>query len=92
PNPEQLQPETDSAPFIPVPISKPDPGADPETLANQEGGLDRETIKRVSAKPVTSPISALPPEQRKVRVVGPTFLPDPSAAIDLQAPAPKAVR
>ncbi|RUV22002.1 DUF2865 domain-containing protein [Mesorhizobium sp. M7A.F.Ca.MR.245.00.0.0] len=92
PNPEQLQPETDSAPFIPVPISKPDPGADPETLANLEGGLDREAIKRLSAKPVTSPVSALPPEQRKVRVVGPTFLPDPSAAIDLQAPAPKAVR
>ncbi|RUU10190.1 DUF2865 domain-containing protein, partial [Mesorhizobium sp. M7A.T.Ca.TU.009.01.3.2] len=91
-NPEQLQPETDSAPFIPVPISKPDPGADPETLANQEGGLDREAIKRLSAKPVMSPVSALPPEQRKVRVVGPTFLPDPSAAIDLQAPAPKAVR
>ncbi|AZO43131.1 DUF2865 domain-containing protein [Mesorhizobium sp. M7D.F.Ca.US.005.01.1.1] len=89
---EQSQPETDAAPFIPVPVSKPDPGADPETLANLEGGLDREAIKRLSAKPVTLPVSALPPEQRKVRVVGPTFLPDPSAAIDLQAPAPKAVR
>ena len=75
-----------------MPASKPDPGADPETLANMEGGLDREAIKRLSAKPVTSPVSALPPEQRKVRVVGPTFLPDPSAAINLQAPAPKAVQ
>ncbi|PZV36070.1 DUF2865 domain-containing protein [Mesorhizobium kowhaii] len=92
PNPEQSQPETDAAPLIPVPVSKPDPGIDPETLANVEGGLDREAIKRLSAKPVTSPVSALPPEQRKVRVVGPSFLPDPSAAIDLQAPAPKAVR
>ncbi|MFD1986714.1 DUF2865 domain-containing protein [Mesorhizobium newzealandense] len=92
PNPEQSQPETDAAPFIPVPVSKPDPGTDPETLANVEGGLDREAIKRLSVKPVTSPVSALPPEQRKVRVVGPSFLPDPSAAIDLQAPAPKAVR
>ncbi|KRB19910.1 MULTISPECIES: DUF2865 domain-containing protein [Mesorhizobium] len=92
PNPRQSQPETDAAPFIPVPASKPDPGADPETLANMEGGLDREAIKRLSAKPVTSPVSALPPEQRKVRVVGPTFLPDPSAAINLQAPAPKTVR
>ena len=92
PNPQQPQPETDAAPFIPVPISKPDPGADPETLANLEGGLDREAIKRLSARPMTSPVSALPPDQRKVRVVGPTFLPDPSAAIDLQAPAPKAVR
>ncbi|MFD2055992.1 DUF2865 domain-containing protein [Mesorhizobium calcicola] len=92
PNPEQSQPETDAAPFIPTPVSKPDPGTDPETLANLEGGLDREAIKRLSAKPVPSPVSALPPEQRKVRVVGPAFLPDPSAAIDLQAPAPKAVR
>lgn len=92
PNPEQSQPETDAAPLIPVPVSKPDPGTDPETLANMEGGLNREAIKRLSIKPVTSPVSALPPEQRKVRVVGPSFLPDPSAAIDLQAPAPKAVR
>jgi hypothetical protein len=92
PNPQQSQPETDAAPLVPVPASKPDPSADPETLANREGGLDREAIKRLSAKPVTSPVSALPPEQRKVRVVGPTFLPDPSAAINLQAPAPKAVQ
>ena len=92
PNPEQSQPETDAAPLIPVPVSKPDPGTDPETLANMEGGLNREAIKRLSIKPVTSPVSALPPEQRKVRVVGPSFLPDPSAVIDLQAPAPKAVR
>ncbi|TPM36046.1 DUF2865 domain-containing protein [Mesorhizobium sp. B2-3-5] len=91
-NPTQPQPEAAAAPFVPVPASKPDPGADPETLANREGGLDREAIKRLSAKPVTSPVSALPPEQRKVRVVGPTFLPDPSAAINLQAPAPKAVQ
>jgi len=90
PNPEQSQPQTNAVPFIPVPVSKPDPGADPETLANLEGGLDREAIKRLSAKPIVSPVSALPPDQRKVRVVGPTFLPDPSAAIDLQAPAPKA--
>ncbi|RUM97979.1 hypothetical protein EET67_10220 [Pseudaminobacter arsenicus] len=33
-----------------------------------------------------------PDPDRKVRVVGPTFLPDPGAAIDLQAPAPRQVR
>ncbi|MBZ9668862.1 DUF2865 domain-containing protein [Mesorhizobium sp. ES1-3] len=92
PSQQQSPPEPDTAPIVPVPASKPDPGADPETLANMDGGLDREAIKRLSAKPVASPVSAVPPEQRKVRVVGPTFLPDPSAAIDLQAPAPKAVR
>jgi len=92
PSQQQSQPETVAPPFIPVPVSKPDPGADPETLANLEGGLDREAIKRLSVQPVTAPVSTLPPDQRKVRVVGPAFLPDPSAAIDLQAPAPKAVR
>jgi hypothetical protein len=92
PNPEQSQPANESAPFIPVPASKPDPGADPETLANAEGGLDPEAIKRLTTKAPVSPVSALPPDQRKVRVVGPAFLPDPSAAIDLKAPAPKSAR
>lgn len=90
PSPEQSQADTQAEPFIPVPVAKPDPGADPETLANTEGGLDREAIKRLAVKPVASTLP--PPEQRKVRVVGPAFLPDPTAAIDLQAPAPKAVR
>ncbi|TGQ47943.1 MULTISPECIES: DUF2865 domain-containing protein [unclassified Mesorhizobium] len=92
PSPERSQPDTQTTPFTPVPVAKPDPGADPETLANSEGWLDREAIKRLATKPVTSPVSALPPEQRKVRVVGPTFLPDPAAAVDLQAPARKTVQ
>lgn len=92
PNPEQSQPERGMAPFIPVPAVKPDPGADPETLANAEGGLDQDAIKRLTTKVPVSPVSALPPDQRKVRVVGPAFLPDPSAAIDLKAPAPKSAR
>ncbi|CAH2401460.1 DUF2865 domain-containing protein [Mesorhizobium ventifaucium] len=62
--------------------------ADPESLANVEGRLDREAIERLGVKP--SPTTLPPPEQRKVRVVGPTFLPDPAAATDLQAPAPRA--
>lgn len=92
PNPEQSQPDGGATPFVPVPAAKPDPGADPETLANAEGGLDRAAIKRLTAKVPVSPVSALPPEQRKVRVVGPAFLPDPSAAIDLKAQAPKSAR
>ncbi|RWA74415.1 DUF2865 domain-containing protein [Mesorhizobium sp.] len=91
-NPEQSQPDSEATPFVPVPAVKPDPGADPETLANAEGGLDREAIKRLTTKTPVSPVSSLPPEQRKVRVVGPAFLPDPSAAIDLQAPARKSAR
>ncbi len=92
PNPEQSQPENGAAPFIPVPAVKPDPGADPETLASAEGRLDQDAIKRLTTKVPVSPVSALPPDQRKVRVVGPAFLPDPSAAIDLKAPAPKSAQ
>ncbi|AZO30643.1 DUF2865 domain-containing protein [Mesorhizobium sp. M1B.F.Ca.ET.045.04.1.1] len=92
PNPEQSRPDSEATPFVPVPAAKPDPGADPETLANAEGGLDREAIKRLTTKAPVSPVSSLPPEQRKVRVVGPAFLPDPSAAIDLQAPARKSAQ
>jgi hypothetical protein len=89
PSPEQSEPDAAATPLIPMPAVKPDPGADPETLANAEGGLDRDAIKRLAKKPAVSPVSALPPEQRKVRVVGPAFLPDPAGAIDLQAPARK---
>ncbi|MEI9402986.1 DUF2865 domain-containing protein [Mesorhizobium sp. Cs1330R2N1] len=92
PNPEQSRPNGEAAPFVPMPAVKPDPGADPETLANAEGGLDLDAIKRLTTKAPVSPVSALPPDQRKVRVVGPAFLPDPSAAIDLKAPAPKSAR
>ncbi|MBA3446477.1 MAG: DUF2865 domain-containing protein [Pseudaminobacter sp.] len=35
------------------------------------------------------PVAHAPDADRKVRVVGPKFLPDPAAAIDPQAPAPK---
>ncbi|RWG39294.1 MAG: hypothetical protein EOQ59_12005, partial [Mesorhizobium sp.] len=89
-NPEQPQPDSGATTLVPA--AKLDAGADPETLANAAGGLDRAAIKQLTAKVPASPVSALPPEQRKVRVVGPAFLPDPSAAIDLQAPAPKTAR
>lgn len=92
PNPEQPQPDSGATTLVPTPAAKLDAGADPETLANAAGGLDRAAIKQLTAKVPASPVSALPPEQRKVRVVGPAFLPDPSAAIDLQAPAPKTAR
>ncbi|MDG4902561.1 MULTISPECIES: DUF2865 domain-containing protein [unclassified Mesorhizobium] len=92
PNPEQPQPDSGVTTLVPAPAAKLDAGADPETLANAAGGLDRAAIKQLTAKVPESPVSALPPEQRKVRVVGPAFLPDPSAAIDLQAPAPKPAR
>ncbi|RWP51488.1 DUF2865 domain-containing protein [Mesorhizobium sp.] len=90
PSPEQSEADVETTPSVPVPAARPDPGADPETLANVEGRLDREAIKRLAVKP--SPTTLLPPEQRKVRAVGPAFLPDPAAATGLQAPALKAVQ
>jgi hypothetical protein len=78
-------------PVIPAPSARPDPALDPETLANAEGKLDIATIQRIlKPKPVAA--SGPPAGERKVRVVGPVFLPDPAAAIDLKAPAPKQVR
>lgn len=83
--------ETDdvpSEPVIPAPSRRPDPAADPETLANAEGKLDVETIKRIlKRKEAVAPLP--PPGERKIRVVGPAFLPDPEGAINLKAPAQK---
>lgn len=94
-NPPIAQPEANAGSgsrFLPTPTDKPDPADDPETLANAAGGFDTAIMKQMVKKPDVSPVSVLPPEQRRIRVVGPTFLPDPEAAIDLQAPALKQVR
>ena len=46
-----------------------------------------------AAEPERPPVTVLPPPgERKVRVVGPAFLPDPGAAVDPKAPDPKQVR
>jgi len=84
---QQMQPVSPSVSVMPA--TRPDPAADPETQANAEGGLDADAIRRLAAGPQAMGKDEAP-EDRKVRVVGPTFLPDPSEAIDLQAPAPKA--
>jgi hypothetical protein len=78
---------------IPQPSGRPDPAEDPDTLANREGGLDAESIRRLS-RPAhrTPPSTAEDGGERQVRVVGPVFLPDPEEAIDLQAPAPARAR
>lgn len=76
--------ETARTAAIPKPSGRPDPAEDPETLAAREGGLDAQTLKRLVAPARrTSPQSD---SERQIRVVGPVFLPDPEAAIDLQAP------
>lgn len=84
-------PKVQAAPVTPHPSTRPDPASDPETQANLDGGLDAEALRRMA---VTPKISApqQPGEEKRVRVVGPVFLPDPEAAADPQVPAPTGVR
>ncbi|MGE0499397.1 MAG: DUF2865 domain-containing protein [Rhizobiaceae bacterium] len=75
--------------MIPQPTPKPDAGADPETLANAEGGLTADVIRdRLRPKPAEEPKTSST-EAGRIRVVGPAFLPDPEGAIDLRAPGQK---
>lgn len=87
---ESAEESVPAEPLTPAPTARPDPGADPETLANEEGKLDIETIKRILKPKATLPVQA--DGERKIRVVGPVFLPDQEGAIDLKAPARKEVR
>jgi hypothetical protein len=94
-NPPVAEPAAvEEASQIPVPSPRPDAGADPETLADAEGGMTAEAVRRMLApKPeTTAAIGEVETGERRVRVVGPVFLPDPEAAIDLQAPARKTTR
>lgn len=68
-----------------TPSSRPDPGADPETQANLDGGLDVEALRRTAVAPKAGGPAAAGGE-RKIRVVGPVFLPDPEVAAGLLAP------
>ncbi|WP_202329094.1 DUF2865 domain-containing protein [Mesorhizobium sp. L-8-3] len=54
---------------------------------------EKEPAVPVQSTPAAPPqAEARPMDDRKVRVVGPTFLPAPEAAIDLRAPAPRQAR
>lgn len=83
--------DTAAATATPLPVSRPDPADDPETLANRDGGLDLAALRRLA--PRASPTASIDaePAERQVRVVGPVFLPDPEGAIDLRAPALRTV-
>ena len=92
-NPSEISPETasgeaGSSSFVPIPVARPDLAADPETLANSDGGLDVGAIRRLAVPPDNSVKPLAPVEERKIRVVGPAFLPAQEAATDPQAPAP----
>lgn len=78
-SPEQVDPSMFQ------PIARPDPALDPETQANLDGGLDEEALRRMAVTPRTGRTTN-PAEKRKVRVVGPVFLPDPEVAEGPQVP------
>lgn len=84
-------PETVDVSAVPVPTPRPDPTADPETIANRDGDLMPGTIETDVGR---SPQVDAPDEdaERRIRVVGPAFLPDPEAEADPQAPDPMTVR
>jgi hypothetical protein len=84
-------PPVEAEPAAPYPSSRPDPAADPETQANLDGGLDAEALQRLANAPKVG-ASKPAADERKVRVVGPVFLPDPEEAADQRAPAPTEVR
>jgi len=76
-----------AVPTMPMPRSRPDPASDPETLLNREGNFGPEAIRRLLSGKEDPDGTG-----RKVRVVGPVFLPDPAKAINLRAPAQTEVR
>ncbi|MEX0956231.1 MAG: DUF2865 domain-containing protein [Rhizobiaceae bacterium] len=78
---------------LPEPEWRPDPAEDPETRANREGGLTASAMAellapKLATKEKSEPVAVQAAEdgERRIRVVGPTFLPDPEGAIDLRAP------
>lgn len=81
--------EETGQPAIPAPRPRPDPAADPESAANAAGGL---TAARLRALLEPAPETGGEDGERRIRVVGPAFLPDPEEAIDLKAPDRNAVR
>ena len=84
--------ERGAEPAIPMPEYKPaDSLADPESRMNAATGLTRERIRELTGAVTIGSVRSAD-SSRKVRVVGPEFLPDPEEAIDLRSPAPTAVR
>ncbi|MEM5501267.1 DUF2865 domain-containing protein [Ahrensia kielensis] len=76
---------------LPAPTSRPNLFADAESRLNAQADLTAQTMKQFVAPKTKDEIIASA-NQRNVRVVGPEFLPDPEAAINLQAPAPTRVQ
>ncbi|MBW3098050.1 DUF2865 domain-containing protein [Pseudohoeflea coraliihabitans] len=77
------QDRSETASRVPVPASRPDPGEDPETIANGQAGFDSRTIAAITAASQTD--RPAPGKPRPVRIVGPAFLPESSERLDFTA-------
>ena len=94
--PAELKEDMDTAAaeadaVLPMPDARPDPAADPETLANRAGGFGpAEADRLIAAAGQSNP--AEDAGERRIRVVGPVFLPDPEGAIDLRGQARTDIR
>lgn len=73
------------------PSSRPDPGEDPETIINQQGSLTDAAVAAVAAA-ATSRERPITEKDARVRIVGPTFLPDQSERLDLTSRSEKLFR
>ncbi|WP_422370435.1 DUF2865 domain-containing protein [Hoeflea sp.] len=69
------------------PVSRPDPGEDPESVMNAGARLTSADVAAVlAASRLERPLDQ---ERRQVRMVGPTFLPEQTESLDLKAGAPR---
>lgn len=78
-----LNEAVEQAAFSVHPTPRPDPGADPETMAGAADPLDDTAIRAVmAASSIERPADR---NARRVRIVGPVFLPDASEKLDLKS-------
>ncbi|MEL6920645.1 MAG: DUF2865 domain-containing protein [Pseudomonadota bacterium] len=76
----------------PLPPKRPDRYADPETIANAASALTPARIGELASRPAAGETLEVSEAGADVRVVLQELLPDPTTAIDLEAPAPAAFR
>ena len=81
----------DASSFVSLPAGKPDAAAARREANPETTRRDPETTRRPAPRP-DAPAPAAPGGERKVRVVGPVFLPDREGAKAPQAPAPNRAR
>jgi hypothetical protein len=70
---QTVEPAQAQKPALPQPSRRPDPGLDPETIANSGGSFDEGDLDRLIRRN-QAPVAGTP-GNRNVRIVGPAFFP-----------------